>query len=211
MALDHGSVFAKIQEHLHSAAPIEDRMAAVISSCERTVPHPDWAVLRALPYDDLAQMREWLRIPFEQEPPEMPLAGLWFGLFHPSDRGGETTTDIRLGGSTRFSDDGERDWAYGLAYRPANQRAFSKILQSIHRIAYGGDRITSVRGEGRLGNTAVWSLCLAYAAFAVQQLLADIEPELILRGGGSVGVAVGFDSGDYLLVGRLTPEGLVRI
>ena len=48
-------------------------------------------------------------------------------------------------------------------------------------------------------------------AFAVQRLLSEIEPAVILRGSDSVGVAVGFDSGDFLLVGRLRSEGLTPI
>jgi hypothetical protein len=91
--LDHAAVFAAIREHLHSSAPVAGRMAAVIAVCERSVPHPDWAGLRKLPYNRLAPMRTWLRRPFEEveeELPAVPLAGLWLGLHNPR-RGGKTT------------------------------------------------------------------------------------------------------------------------
>ena len=200
--LDHAAVFAAIQEYLHSGAPVADRMAAVIAVCERSVPHPDWTTLRELPYNRLAPLYEWLDTLFEYETPDVPLAGLWFGLYNPR-RGGETTADLRLGGSTRFTDDGELKWAHGLEYRPPTS-AHSAILRSIYSTAYG-------REAGRLGNAAEWSLCLAYSAFAVQQLLSDNDPELILRGSNSVGVAVGFDSGDFLLAGRLTSQGFAPL
>ena len=177
--LDHASVFAVIQEHLHSPSPVAERMAAVISICERSVPHPDWATLRKLPYNRLAPMRAWLRRPFEEEPPPMPLAGLWLGLHNPR-RSGETTADIRLGGSTRFTDDGELEWAFGLEYRPKAASACISILRSINSVAY-------VEGIGRQGNNAEWSLCLAYAAFAAQRLFSEIEPSVVLRGSDSVG------------------------
>jgi len=160
-----------------------------------------------LPYDDLGPLCDWLDFLFEDFPPVVPLAGLWFGLYNPR-RSGETTADLRLGGSTRFSDDGKLSWASGLEYRPPTS-AHSAILQSIYSIAYG-------RESGQLGNAAEWSLCLAYGAFAVQVLFSnmgpeDMDPELILRGSDSVGVAVGFDSGDFLLVGRLTSQGFAPL
>jgi hypothetical protein len=164
MPLDHGRVFATIQQHLHSAAPITARMAAVIDACEQSLPHPGWAAFRDLPFDELSAMREWLRKVFEQEPPRVRLAGLWFGLFHPSAGGGGASTDIRVGGSTRFTDNGELDWAYGLEYRPVNSWACSPVLDIIHCTAYGGRPL--VGGEGQAGQRrrvvsllGVWCVC----------------------------------------------------
>jgi hypothetical protein len=195
--LDHAAVFAAIRENLHSGAEVADRMAAVIAVCERSVPHPDWAALRELPYNELGPLYEWLDFVFEDWPPVV-LAGLWFGLYNPR-RGGETTADLRLGGSTRFTDDGGLEWAHELEYRPPTS-AHSAILRSIYSIAYG-------RESGRLGNAAEWSLCLAYGAFAVQVVLSSMDPLYVLGDSDSVGVAVGFDSGDFLLVGRLSSQG----
>lgn len=201
--LDHAAVFAAIESHLHASAPVADRMAAVIAVCERSVPHPDWAALRDLPYNRLAPMYEWVAALFEDEPPDVPLAGLWFGLYNPR-RGGEATADLRLGGSTRFTADGGLGWAGGLEYRPPTS-AHSAILRSIYSTAYGPE-------AGPLGNAAEWSLCLAYSAFAVQEVLSvGLDPELILRGSESVGVGVGFDGGDFLLVGRLTSQGFAPL
>jgi len=195
-------VLVAIREYLHSGAPVADRMAAVVAVCERSVPHPDWAALRELPYYRLAPLRAWLRRLFVEEPPAVPLAGLWFGLYNPR-RGRATTADLRLGGSTRFTDDGKLEWACELEYRP-QVSARSAMLRSIYAIPNGSE-------AGQLGNAAEWSLCLAYSAFAVQRLLSEVEPGLILRGSESVGVAVGFDSGDFLLVGRLTSQGFASL
>jgi len=49
---------------------------------------------------------------------------------------------------------------------------------------------------------------LGYGAFAVRALLAAIEPSLILGESESLGIAVGFDSGDSILIGELTEQGL---
>jgi hypothetical protein len=75
-------------------------------------------------------------------------------------------------------------------------------LAAIYRIAYR---------PGGLANDAEYPLCLAYAAFAVRELLNRIDPKLVLDSVGPVGVAVGFDSGDFLLLGRFTDEGLAPI
>jgi hypothetical protein len=181
-------------------------MAEVASVCEEGLPHPDWAALRGLPYDDLTAMREWLRRAFEHDSPPGDIAGLWFGLFHPATGpDGGASTDIRVGGSRRFSEAG-LDWAERLEYRPTLAWACSGILDRIHCIAYGGNRLYG--GEpGKLRNAAVWSLCLAYGAFATQRLLGEVGLALALRAGHPVGAAVGFDSGDYVLLGRVTSEG----
>ena len=53
--------------------------------------------------------------------------------------------------------------------------------------------------------------CLGYGAFAVRELLTSVDPALFLGGADSLGVAVGFDSGDFVLLGELTADGLTPI
>ncbi len=171
-------------------------MLAVIAACEHGVAHKDWRKLRELPYDDIAAMQAWIQRPFIKEPPKVSLAGLWFGLFNPIYKG-EVVADIYLSGSSRFSDNEEElDWAYGREYFPEARNAHSSILSSIYRIAYSGKRA--------LGSDAEWPLCLAYGAFLVKWLLSEVDPRLILQKSSSVGVAVGFDSGDFILLGKLS-------
>jgi HEAT repeat protein len=52
---------------------------------------------------------------------------------------------------------------------------------------------------------------LRYSAFAVRELLGQVEPPLLLGRGESLGVAVGFGSGDFVLLGELTNDGLKPI
>jgi hypothetical protein len=201
MGLDHAGVFATILRCLESPAALSIKMGLVIDACESGVKHPDWSKLRALPYDDLGAMQAWIRRPFEQEPPTVTLAGLWFGMFNPVYHG-RPVVDVYLAGSTEFSlDEGNIEWACRPAYWPENRSACSEILSSIYRIAY-----TPEKG---LGNNAEWSLCLAYGAFLVRYLLDRVEPNLIVGGGNPVGVAVGFDSGDFIVLGMLTRHGFV--
>jgi HEAT repeat protein len=62
-----------------------------------------------------------------------------------------------------------------------------------------------------LGNEAEYPLVLGYSAFAVRELLGQVEPPLLLGRAESLGVAVGFDSGDFVLLGELTNDSLKPI
>ena len=46
---------------------------------------------------------------------------------------------------------------------------------------------------------------------AVREVLASVESSLILGESDSLGIAVGFDSGDFILLGKLTHDGLIPI
>jgi len=76
------------------------------------------------------------------------------------------------------------------------------VLANIDRIAYR---------NGGLGNDAEYPLCLGYGAFAVRQLLGQIEPALVLGDSDKLGVAVGFDSGDFVRLGEFGPSGLATL
>jgi hypothetical protein len=186
-------------------------MAALIDQCESAHPHPDWPKLRALPYSDLSSLIDWVEVPFRDEPPGAPLKGLWFGLFNPCPDGATPVADIYVCGSERFDPDpNDNSWAVGPDWWPDSRYANSAVLAEIYRIAYRqGARVAEQKAA--LSNDAEYPLCLGYGAFAVRELLEQVKPELVLGGSTSVGVAVGFDSGDFVLVGQLVRDGLVPI
>ncbi len=78
--------------------------------------------------------------------------------------------------------------------------ARSAILDQIYRIAYAGD--------DSLENDAEWPLCLAYGVLVVRSVLPGIDLSKHLGHGYNVGVAVGFDGGDFVLLGDVSPAGL---
>ena len=143
-------------------------------------------------------------------PPRRPLSGLWFGLYNPI-LSGETVADLYVAGSERFYPVvGDNGWAVGPEWWPEGRYARSPVLADVYRVAYPSSAAAgSESGDQRwLQNDAEYPLCLGYAAFAAQALLGQIEPATILRASRSLGVAVGFDSGDFILIGQLTAEGL---
>lgn len=211
MGLDLGQMHGWIVSELACHRPVAESMAALIDRCEACRPHPDWARLRGVPYADLSPLLDWLQEPFRQEPPAVPLKGLWFGLFNPCYDGRTPVADIYVCGSERFYPDPEDNgWAVGPDWWPDARYANSAVLAQVYHIAYGH---SARLGEQRecLGNDAEYPLCLGYGAFAVRELLGHVEPSLLLGRSESLGVAVGFDSGDFVLLGRLVQDGVVPV
>ncbi len=211
MGLDLEQIHGRIVGELARRRPVAESMAALIEWCEAARPHPDWARLRALPYADLSPLLDWVQRPFREEPPAVPLKGLWFGLFNPCPDGRTPVADIYVCGSERFDPDPhDNSWAVGPDWCPDSRYANSSALADIYRIAYRqGARVT--KQKECLGNDAEYPLCLGYGALAVRKLLGQVEPSLLLGRSDSLGVAVGFDSGDFILLGELTNDGLTPI
>ena len=208
MELDLGEMHAWLVQEYARKRSVGESMDALIDRCEAVRPHPDWARLRALPYSDLSALREWIEQPFRDEPSDAPLKGLWFGLFNPCPDGRTPVADVYVCGSKRFDPDPlDNSWAVGPDWWPDARYAESTVLTDLYRIAYRQGAGRKER-EAAIGNDAEYPLCLGYGAFAVRELLKQVEPKLILGKSKSLGIAVGFDSGDFLLLGQLDASGL---
>ena len=204
MGLRHSIIFAKIQELVGTDRSVSACMGEVIAICSRDVPHPDWAPLAALEYDqDVASLASWIGNVFAREPPPFQIQGLWFGLCNPADDDGMVWADIYVGSVAQYSaDDQELGWLWSAErHYPDDGFANSASLRSIYEIAYAGD--------GGLGNDAEWPLCLAFGAFAARELLRSQGTRLVASAAPRIGVVVGFDSGDMLKIGELTATGLL--
>jgi hypothetical protein len=202
MVLDLALIHPWIQNELTARRPVAEAMDRLIDRCERRRPHPDWADFRRLPFGDLFPVLEWLQRPFRDEPAGKMLRGLWFGLCNPYNEVGEVVADIYVCGSTRFDPNPRsNEWAVGPDWLPDSRYAGSAVLANVYRIAD--------RPKG-LGNEAEYPICLGYAAFAVREMLNSLPPALILRDSASLGVAVGFESGDFVLLGEYGPGGFAQ-
>lgn len=204
LAQAHGWVQSELARHRSSA----ESMSILIDKCEKAHPHSDWQVLRSLPFGDLSPLLNWLRLPFQEEPATSLLRGLWFGLFNPCRDDGSPTADIYVCGSDRFDPDPEdNNWAVGPDWWPESRYALSTVLDDVYRIAYRQNR-PAAEQNGCLGNDAEYPMCLGYGCFAVRETLTLVEPSLILGKSDALGIAVGFDSGDFVLLGEFTKDGL---
>ena len=59
--LDLAAIYAQIVDELAAQRPIRISMERVTDACSAGFEHPDWKRLRALPFEDLAPLRAWLR------------------------------------------------------------------------------------------------------------------------------------------------------
>lgn len=211
MKFDLAAMHGWIVRELARCRPVADSMSCLLDECEAKYPHPDWSRIRSLPFGDLSSLLAWIQRPFVDDPPRDPLRGLWFGLFNPCPDG-RPVSDIYLCGSKRFyPDPDDKDWAVGPDWWPEGRYAESAVLAAIYRIAYREDISDKSERKKCLGSTAEYSLCLGYGAFVVRELLGQIDTSLIRGGTETVGIAVGFDSGDFVLLGELCGDGLRAI
>lgn len=202
MAINLATMHGFVVMELASKRSLRESMDHVIAKCSKDHPHDDWDKLRALPYEHFDELREWIERPFRLEPSKEKLAGLWFGLFNPVYNG-EPVADIYVSGSKRFDPSpDDNSWAVGPDWWPEGRYAKSSVLARVYKIASHKDG---------LGNDAEYPLCLAYGSLAVRDLLRAGDPSVFLGSSSSLGVAVGFDSGDFVLVGKLSKRGLVAI
>lgn len=194
----NGEILAR---HVHGDQTIGDAMRAIIDECSARHPHGDWETLRALPYDDLSSLESWIIQPFILDPPPPTLAGLWFGMFLPIIDG-ETVMDIYVCGSERFIDNpNDNSWAVGPDWWPQWRYAESSVLAQIYRIT---------NAEGGVGFDAEYPLTLGYGSLAVKHLMQKHGANLLPSPAQPIGVAVGFDSGDFILLGRWDGTRFIR-
>ena len=213
MEFDLGQTHHWIVAELVRRRPVAESMAHLIDLCEAARPHADWTRLRALPYADLSALLEWIQRLFREEPHGRPLRGLWFGLFNPCLDDGSPIADLYVNGSERFViDPNDNSWAVDAEWQPESRCARSAVLADIYRIAYRHEGANaSAEEEDGLQNDCEYPLCLGYGAFALREVLGKADPSLLLSRSRSLGVAVGFDSGDFLLLGEFGASGLKRI
>lgn len=202
MPLNLATLHRFIVKEIASKRSLRESMDRIIAKCAKGHPHEDWEKIAALPYEKLDDLRKWIEKPFREESSTKKLAGLWFGLFNPV-YSKDPVADIYVCGSTRFDPSpDDNSWAVGPDWWPEGRYAHSKILAKLFKIAY--------RKNG-LANDAEYPLCLAYGALAVRDLLRDADSSMFLGKSSSLGIAVGFDSGDFLLIGKLGNGGLAPL
>lgn len=198
MALNLARMHSFIDKEIRAGRPLAESMERVIRKCEKSLPHDDWAELLNIPLDDSKRLTKIARNWFRNRKLKAVINGLWFGIYNPAN-GRWPIADFHVCGAASFIDSRDNNsWASDITWAP-DDRAYSPVLEAIYKIAY--------RDNG-LSNNAEYPLCLAYTALAVRDLLTELNPSLFLRNSDSVGVAVGFDSGDFIILGTLTESGL---
>jgi hypothetical protein len=193
------TTFATMLKLLGSGAPVRQGFQELVGACAAEAPDPAWDELRGLDLDaDVARLRDWLTDLLISEPPGPSIVAFWFGLFEEMEADGEETCRLYVSGSPRFD---ERDWACwdDDSYLHEGRYAGSQVLQSLHQLlAAGGEAARDAGGV---------VLPLGYAGLAVTELCRTVDPGLLLGAAESRHVAVGWDSGDCIVLGTVRRDG----
>lgn len=191
MTYNYDRIFECIIDSVVSNGSIAGRMSVVIDECAAQHPHADWDRMRQIDYEaDASRVACWLRTAFPEGQPSAEYRGLWFGLFNPVRSNGRPSADAYSCASPAF-ESGSIDWACDIDRPHSGSYLNSVVLGEIYSVAY--------EAKGGLGNEAEYPLALAYGSIAARAALSDWVPPPQLS--NLQGVAVGFDSGDALLLG----------
>jgi hypothetical protein len=198
----YGNAFEMIETLVRNRTPIRKGMATLLDLCNRVQPASVWHPLLHLDYENDARRRtDWLRNLLTEEPPLADINGLWFGLYNPYLRDGLATSCLYLAGSRRFdSHKDPREWACRAEYLPEGRYSSSSILKTIYRTV-NAER-SGVTGLGE------YTLCLGFSCLLVAEWCRGPMRAKLLGSAPLRGVAVGFDSGDAVLIDVLTRDDL---
>jgi hypothetical protein len=197
-----GAAFDHIKKIIAKDQSISEGMNDIIDYCNTNFKHDNWNNFRTIKFDVVTDMEAWIEKVLKKDPVPSKINGLWFGLFNPCNENDEETADMYISGNTEFDiDDDEGEWAVGPKYFPETRYAQSKTLKSIYEIAYD-----DYANDG-LGNTAEYPLCLCYGCLIAKHLIQKYGQSMLKNDDQTIGIAVGFDSGDFLVIGELSKAG----
>jgi hypothetical protein len=183
LALEHVNALARRNE------PLERSMKALVAYCRQRSDEPRLRALQLPLASDVRSLTRWCARSLESKALGPEIEALWFGVCDLQDGGG----DLSLGGARGFDRDaepGDWDWARAFWSKP--------------RLA-GSTTLRALRFPDRIELEII--LRYGYAAFAVRELCRRL-PQALSRGRDSRVVAVGFDEGDFLLLGEVSHHGL---
>ncbi|MFO0979635.1 MAG: hypothetical protein U0996_24765 [Planctomycetaceae bacterium] len=191
MQSDLSAWFGEVSKALDSQVSLRDGMQALLAYCNEQHPWRGWGKIGGLDFEaDVARLGTWLNGVLKKEPPPDSVIAYWFGIYNPVyDR--QASCDAYIAGTKKFDPGDESfQWACNPVYFPAGKYAHSKVLDQIYRAVNKSP--VSAMGE--------YTLCLGYTAFAVRELVRRTDKDLLLGKSDQRGLAVGFDSGDGVVL-----------
>lgn len=204
--MDNAAAFDETLKIVTTAQSVEDGMNALLDYSAAMYPSRIWAALKALDYQkDAIGIRTWLQGILTTEPPSKYIKAFWFGIYNPVVDEVESRGLYMVGSTAPYSDD-DPGWACWQddSYLSDNRYAPSSVLRDIYKAIALDDNLTPF-GE--------YTLILGYASLAVAEAIRGVSPSLFFGGGASDerrDVGIGFDDGDYLLLGRIAIDRFER-
>ena len=173
----------------------------LLEHCNGLCPHSVWSEIGQLDFaGDSAYLKRWLNDLLETERPQDEIVAFWFGLFDESDPDGGASARLYLAGAESYDpDDTNSEWACSPTYLPKGRYANSGVLKSI-------SRTLSTNGEdvSWLGS---YVLPLGYTSLAIADACRHLPSDILCGPKTSRAIAVGFDSGDFIILPAIAREG----
>jgi len=204
MVFDIVKTFATVEEVVLSSSNAREGLSRLIHYCQQVAPENEWSQLLALDIEsDITHLQNWLQDVLLSEPPPQNITGFWFGLIEAVLDNGDQTEILYIAGSDEFvPDDDSADWACDPVYFPENRYVRSSVIDDIYQLLHAQD--------GEIVSLGEYLFFLGYAGLLLRQILPKIDTSLLLGSEATRGVAVGFDDGDFIIVGELTSTGWVE-
>jgi hypothetical protein len=162
-----------------------------IERCAEDAPDPIWREIAGIDFEgSFVATAAWFEHVLAIEPPSQDINALWFGVFNPEYEGEAVTSDFYVAGSRTYGTDGE--WMCDLPWWPVERFAESVSRAAIYRL--GATRSADVL------HLADYIVTLTHAAATVSMLMSS-PPIQALLSDRVLAVAVGYDSGDAVLLG----------
>ena len=184
-----------VEETVKSATGVKTGMNQLLDYCEKKSSDPVWTTIRSFDFEsEIPKLRMWLENVLSNETPSNEINAFWFGLFNPVLESGITSCGMYVSGSTQFDPDDETsDWACWEddTYLPEKRYADSRILREIYRLVSDNDNV-SVFAE--------YILAFGYSCLVINDICNAINPRLLLGNRKRRDFAVGFDSGDFIIL-----------
>ncbi len=174
----------QIKQIVQSNADVQTGFFELLNYCQTKWPHDVWEQVSKIEVQgDVDELKIWLDQTLCNEPPAGNIKAFWFGLYNPVLKNGEVTCRLYISGSTQF-DPNTIDWACWRedSYVPKGRYAKSRVLRQIYSLVVD----TEIEAVGE------YALCLGFAGLAVKHIFGNSHKP----------VAVGFDSGDFIVVNQ---------
>ena len=183
---------------------VDDGMNRVIAWCRKKAPRsPVWGAAAKLDYaGSIPALRRWLEPMLRDAPSKV--TGFYFGINEYSNTlGSRHFLDLYCVGFTsrpRIAKD-EFPWKGSPDWNTESPTARSSIMRKLLPICRR-------EGGGLEYGDAEYVLVSAYAGFALRALMREIPAETWLSGAKRRPVCTGFDAGEPMLVGIITPRAI---
>lgn len=187
---DLSEAFDYIERLVNMSPTVSAGMEQLIDYCEVQYPHSVWNSVRSLDFErDTKNLKAWFEHILLSEPPSDEITGFWFGLFNPV-RDNKTSCALYISGSKKYPN--EVDWMVWNeeSYLPKDRNANSKVIHKIYRLL----------ADNNLLGDSEYILCLGYSSFVVHSICNSLDPKVLFGKLKSRTIAVGFDSGDYIIL-----------